>query len=129
MSSSNSFSGITSNLSHTWPTGLRDILSKVILTPPSSGSTGNFAHFVIGNLLIQFGTGISAGGSTIVLPIPYDAATTGWSNPYTIFVSSKSNSLSHWSDQTESQFVMHQKDGDFANWMTIGPLPAAYAGQ
>ncbi len=128
-----SFSGYRSSFTNT--TSANDIISDVILSSGTSTS-GNYGHIILGGLLIQFGTGrdaTSSGGTTINLPVTYDAGTyntsTGWYEPYVVLALPWDRSFSMYiGTKNTSNFTIYISTSTSTNfnWITIGPVPTAY---
>jgi hypothetical protein len=128
-----SFSGYTSSFTNT--TSANDIISDVILSS-GTGTSGNYGHIILGGLLIQFGTGrdaTSSSGTTINLPVTYDSGTyntsTGWYAPYIIFGLPWDRSVPIYiGSRNNSSFSIYVSTSTSTNinWITIGPVPAAY---
>jgi hypothetical protein len=124
-----SFSGYTSSFNST--SSSNDILSKAILS--TGGTNGQYAHVILGGLLVQFGTGKNStgtGGTTITLPVTYDASiNTGWHYPFIVFpFPSNSEAMYVSNARTTSTFTAYISNGSTTfHWITIGPVPNAYS--
>jgi hypothetical protein len=125
-----SFSGYTSSFNST--SSSDDILSKAILS--TGGTNGQYAHVILGGLLVQFGTGQNStgtGGTTITLPVTYDAGTgnnTGWHSPYIVFALPFNSEAMYIGQRNGGNFTAYISNGSTTfHWITIGPVPTGYS--